>query len=123
MLLPAGVCLLEGFGLPAGRGAAGHGRLGLGFGLLLAHRAAGDRHDVVLYRGDLAAAARPDADGEALVHGLAELLFVLDLVALFDERRGRLQQAAAEGEVHARDPADERDDALFGALRLYVGVL
>ena len=63
---------------------------------------------------DLTLHARPDADGEALVDGLAYLLLVLDLVALGDERRGRLQQTAAEGQVDAGDLADQGDDAFLG---------
>src|SRR4028118_845684 len=122
-LLPARVGLPERFGLSPGCRATGHGWLCLRFGLLLGYRAAGDGYDVVLYGGDLAPHGRPDPDGEALVHGLSYLLFVLDLVPLGDERRGRLQPPAAEGQVHARDAADERDDAFFGALRLYGGVL
>src|SRR4028118_514727 len=108
-LLPARVGLPERFGLSPGSRATGHGWLCLGFGLLLGYRAAGDGYDIVLYGGDLATHARPDSDGEPLVYGLPYLLLVLDLVALAHERRCRLQQAAAKGQVHARDSPDERD--------------
>src|SRR5919206_3206337 len=123
--LPAGfdLGLLERLGLSPRRLASGHGGLGLGFGLLLGYRAAGDGDDAVLYGGDLAPHARPDADGEALVDGLSYLLSVLHLIAFGDERRGRVQQAAAQGQVHARDLADQRDDPFFGRIRLYAGVL
>src|SRR5918997_5254679 len=115
--------LLKGFGLsPRGR-AAGHARLGLGLGLLLRYRSASDGDDVVLDGGYLSPNARPDADGEALVGGLSYLLLVLHFVALRDERRGRRQKTAAQGQVHTRDPADKSDDALSGWLGLYAGVL
>src|SRR4028119_181438 len=67
--------------------------------------------------------ARPDADGEALVDWFADLLLVLDLVALGDERRGRLEETAAERQMHARDPIHQRHEALLGELGLYVSVL
>src|SRR5215207_802743 len=121
--LPAHFGLLKGFGFPPRWRAAGHARFGLGFGFLLGYRAAGDGDDVVLYGGDFAPHARPDADGEALVNGLSYLLPVLHLVALADERRGRVQQTTAQGQVHARDLADQRDDTFFGGICLYTGVL
>src|SRR5918997_767173 len=100
-------------------------RFGLlkGFGLSPRGRAAGDGDDVVLNGGYLSPHARPDADGEALVGGLSYLLLVLHFVALGDERRGRRQKTAAQGQVHTRDPADKSDDALSGWLGLYAGVL
>src|SRR3712207_6440791 len=121
--LPARFGLLKGFGFPPRWRAAGHGRFGLGFGFLLGYCAAGDGDDVVLYEGDFASHTRPDADGEALVDWLSYLLPVLHLVALGDERRGRVQQTAAQGQAHARDLVDQRDDAFFGGIRLYTGVL
>src|ERR671910_1351244 len=121
--LPARFGLLKGFGLPPRWRAACDARFGLGFGLLLGYRAAGDGDDVVLYRGYLSPHARPDAYREALVGGLPYLLLVLRFVALGDERRGRLQQTAAQGQVHARDLADQRDDAFFGGICLYTGIL
>src|SRR5215210_4493310 len=95
--------LLERLALPTRLRAAGHARLGLGFGLLLGDRAAGDGDDAVLQGGDLSTQARPDADGEALVDGFAYFLFVLHLVALGDERRGRREQTSSQGHVDARD--------------------
>src|SRR5215210_6259364 len=121
--LPARFSLLKGFGFPPRWRAAGHARFGLGFGSFLGYRAAGDGDDVVLYGGDRAVHTRPDADGEALVDGLSYLLPVLHLVSLGDDRRGRVQQTAAQGQVHARDLADQRDDAFFGGICLYTGVL
>src|SRR5829696_1701512 len=121
--LPVRFGLLKGFGFPPRWRAAGHGRLGLGFGRLLGYRAARDGDDVVLYRGDFAPHARPDADGEALVDGLAYLLLVLHLVALGDERRGWREQTSSQGYVDARNLANQGDDAFFGALCLYLGVL
>src|SRR5215210_3397044 len=121
--LPACLGFLKGFGFPPRWRAAGHACFGLGFGFLLGYRAAGDGDDVVLYGGDFAPHARPDADGEALVDGLSYLLTVLYIVALGDDRRGRVQQTAAQGQVHARDLADQRDDAFFGGICLYTGVL
>src|SRR5215213_4598314 len=120
---PAGSRLLKRLAFPPGLRAAGHARLGLGFGLLLGYRAAGDGDDVVLQRGDLPAQARPDADGETLVGGFAYLLFVLDLISLGDERRGRREQTASQGHVDPGDLANQRDDTLLRALRLYLGVL
>src|ERR687885_208222 len=90
---------------------------------LLGYRAARDGDDVVLYGGDRAFHPRPHADGEALVNGLSYLLLVRHLVALGDERCGRVQQTAAQGQAHARDLADQRDDAFFGGICLYAGVL
>src|ERR671917_2097256 len=121
--LPARFGLLKGFGFSSRWRAAGHARFGLGFGFLLGYRAAGDGDDIVLYGGDRAARARPDAYREALVRRVPYLLLVLHFVALGDERRGRLQQTAAQGQVHARDLADQRDDALLRRLGLYVSVL
>src|SRR5215210_5987502 len=121
--LPARFSLLKGFGFPPRWRAAGHARFGLGFGFLLGYCAAGDGDDIVLYGGDRAVHTRPHADGEALVNGLSYLLPVHHLVALRDERRGRVQQTAAQGQVHARDLADQRDDAFFGGICLYTGVL
>src|SRR5919202_1391609 len=66
-------------------------RLGLGFGILHRNRSAFDGDDVVLYRGDRATRARPGADAEALFDRLSNLLLVRYLVALRDERGGRLQ--------------------------------
>ena len=63
--------------------------LGFGFGLLLTRPATLDGYDVVLYRGDLASRARPHPYREPVVHGLAYLLLVLDLVTLQDKRLGR----------------------------------
>src|SRR5215218_2951739 len=74
---PAGSRLLKRLAFPPGLRAAGHGRLGLGFGLLLGYRAAGDGDDAVLKGGDLSSQASPDADGEALVDGFAYHLGVL----------------------------------------------
>src|SRR5919202_2377016 len=82
--LPAPFGFLKGFGLPSRGRAPGHARFGLGFGLLLGYRAAGDSDDVVLYRGDLAPHARPDTDREALVGGFSYLLLVRHFVALGD---------------------------------------
>src|SRR5829696_1843774 len=120
---PAGSRLLKRLAFPPGLRAAGHGRLGLGFGLLLGYRAAGDGDDAVLKGGDLSSQASPDADGEALVDGFAYHLLVLHLVALGDERRSRREQTSSQGHVDARNLANQGDDAFFGALCLYLGVL
>ena len=69
--------------------------LGFGFGIVHWHRSAGNGDDVVLDRGDRAAHTRPDADTEALFDGLADLLLLRYLVALRDERVGRLQVTTA----------------------------
>src|SRR5215207_5103692 len=65
-------------------------RLSLGLGLFERHGAAGDLDDILLDGGDGPVHAGPDADGEALVDGLAYLLPEGDLVALGDERGRRL---------------------------------
>ena len=70
---------LKGSASPRGGSPSGHARLGLGFGLFLGYRAAGDGDDAVLDGGDLTPHAGPDADGEALVDGLSYLLLVLHL--------------------------------------------
>src|SRR3712207_97558 len=52
-----------------------------------------------------------------------DLLLVLDLLTLGDERPRGLQETATKRYVHPADLADERDDALLGSPGLYVGVL
>src|SRR5215218_3178634 len=84
-------------------------RLRLGLGLLERHGATGDLDDLVLDGGDVAFHAGPDADGEAVVYRLPYLLPEGDLVALRDQRGGRLEEPAAERDAHALHLADERD--------------
>src|SRR5215212_8315385 len=52
--------------------------------LLLAYSATVNGDGIVLDRGDRTGHASPDADGEALLDGFADLLLVLNLVALGD---------------------------------------
>jgi hypothetical protein len=89
----------------------------------LRHRAAGDGYDIVFDRGDRALHAHPDANGEAFVHRVSDLLLVLDGGALGDERLGGLEEATAQRQVHAQYLTDERDYAFFGGFGLYLGVL